>query len=84
MQTDWIDLYQMHYPDPQTPIEETLGALNDLVQQGKLRAVGCSNFTAAMIAEADAQATKLKSPHLARLERMELIEARVRGHYPCL
>lgn len=65
LQTDWIDLYQMHYPDPQTPIEETLSALHDLVQQGKVRALGCSNFSAAMIAEADAQANKLKSPHFA-------------------
>ncbi|MGA9343419.1 MAG: aldo/keto reductase [Rhodanobacteraceae bacterium] len=44
--TDWIDLYQMHEPDPATPIEETLRALDDLVKAGKLRYVGCSNFSA--------------------------------------
>lgn len=44
LQTDWIDLYQMHYPDPLTPIEETLRALDDLVRQGKVRYIGCSNF----------------------------------------
>jgi aryl-alcohol dehydrogenase-like predicted oxidoreductase len=51
--TDYIDLYQMHAPDPTTPIEETLGALNDLVHQGKVRYVGSSNFTGWQIADAD-------------------------------
>ncbi len=49
LQTDWIDLYQMHYPDPNTPIEETLETLNTLVQQGKVRAIGHSNFSAEQI-----------------------------------
>jgi aryl-alcohol dehydrogenase-like predicted oxidoreductase len=44
--TDYIDLYQVHYWDPNTPLKETLGTLNDLVQQGKIRYLGCSNFTA--------------------------------------
>jgi aryl-alcohol dehydrogenase-like predicted oxidoreductase len=52
LKTDWIDLYQLHRPDPKTPIEETLGALNDLVRQGKVRAIGCSNMTAAQVREA--------------------------------
>jgi aryl-alcohol dehydrogenase-like predicted oxidoreductase len=51
--TDWIDLYQFHFPDPQTPIEETLRALDDLVRQGKVRYVGCSNFAAWQVADAD-------------------------------
>ncbi len=46
LKTDWIDLYQQHRPDPNTPIEETLGALDDLVKQGKVRAIGCSNLPA--------------------------------------
>jgi len=46
LKTDWIDLYQQHRPDPNTPIEETLGALGDLVKQGKVRAIGCSNLPA--------------------------------------
>jgi len=46
LQTDWIDLYQIHMPDPQTPIEETLRALDDLVRQGKVRYLGVSNFSA--------------------------------------
>ena len=45
LRTDTIDLYQIHYPDPETPVDETLRALQDLVQAGKVRAVGCSNFT---------------------------------------
>lgn len=46
LRTDYIDLYQQHRPDPKTPIEETLGALDDLVKQGKVRAIGCSNMPA--------------------------------------
>ena len=43
--TDWIDLYQIHRPDPETDIDETLGALTDLVQQGKVRYIGSSSFS---------------------------------------
>ncbi|QEO10786.1 aldo/keto reductase [Protaetiibacter larvae] len=50
--TDYIDLYQIHFPDPHTPIEETLRALDDLVRSGKVRYVGASNFPAWRIAEA--------------------------------
>lgn len=52
LQTDYIDLYQLHYPDPATPIDETLAAMDALVQQGKVRYIGCSNFTGWMIADA--------------------------------
>jgi aryl-alcohol dehydrogenase-like predicted oxidoreductase len=52
LRTDWIDLYQLHFPDPDTPIEETLRALDDLIQQGKVRYIGCSNFAAWQIADA--------------------------------
>ena len=44
LQTDWIDLYQLHFPDPLTPIEETLRALDDLISSGKVRYIGCSNL----------------------------------------
>jgi len=47
-----IDLYQLHQPDPATPIADTLGALNDLVRAGKVREIGCSNFSAAQLREA--------------------------------
>jgi aryl-alcohol dehydrogenase-like predicted oxidoreductase len=53
LRTDWIDLYQYHVPDGTTPIEETLGALNELVEAGKVRFIGSSNFSAAQIEEAD-------------------------------
>ncbi|MGB8843768.1 MAG: aldo/keto reductase [Aliidongia sp.] len=52
LQTDWIDLYQQHVPDPLTPIDETLRALEDLTRAGKIRYVGCSNFAAWRIVEA--------------------------------
>ncbi len=57
--TDWIDLYQLHQPDPLTPIEETLGALDDLVRAGKIRYVGCSNLPAWQVAEAQGTARAL-------------------------
>jgi aryl-alcohol dehydrogenase-like predicted oxidoreductase len=50
--TDWIDLYQVHRPDPHTDVEETLSALSDLVQQGKVRYIGGSTFPASQIVEA--------------------------------
>jgi len=56
LRTDYIDLFQMHYPDPGTPIDETLAALDELVRQGKVRQIGHSNFTGAMIADAAAAA----------------------------
>jgi aryl-alcohol dehydrogenase-like predicted oxidoreductase len=52
LQTDVIDLYQYHRPDGETPIEETLGALDELVKEGKVRYIGCSNFTASELDEA--------------------------------
>jgi len=53
LRTDVIDVYQMHQPDPVTPIEETLGALNDLVADGKVRWIGSSNFSGAQIEAAE-------------------------------
>jgi aryl-alcohol dehydrogenase-like predicted oxidoreductase len=47
LRTDVIDLYQVHWPDPNTPIEETAAAMADLHHQGKIRAIGVSNFTPA-------------------------------------
>ena len=51
LNTDWIDLYQLHRPDPKTPIEETLRALDDLVQAGKVRFIGCSNMAPWQVVE---------------------------------
>ena len=78
LQTDYIDLYQMHRPDPDTPIEETLSALDDLVTQGKIRYIGNSNFTGWMIADADWTA---RNEHLSRFvsaqNNYSLLERRV-------
>ncbi len=52
LKTDWIDLYLLHRPDPRTPIEETLRALDDLKQAGKIRFIGCSNLSAAQLEQA--------------------------------
>src|ERR1700759_2559849 len=52
LQTDWIDLYQIHRPEPDTDIDETLGALSDLVRAGKVRYIGSSTFPASQIVEA--------------------------------
>jgi aryl-alcohol dehydrogenase-like predicted oxidoreductase len=52
LKTDWIDFYQLHRPDGQTPIEETLRTLDDLMKAGKVRAIGCSNLSAAQLEEA--------------------------------
>lgn len=52
LQTEYIDLYQVHRWDPETPVEESLSALNDLVRQGKIRYIGCSNFAAWQLCKA--------------------------------
>src|SRR2546423_10060987 len=58
LQTDYIDLYQMHRPEPDTDIDETLSALSDLVHAGKVRAVGSSTFPAESIVEAQCVADR--------------------------
>ncbi len=76
LKTDWIDLYQMHSPDPDTPIDETLRALDDLVTQGKVRYLGNSNFSGWQIADADwtaAGATRFVSAQ----NQYSLLERRV-------
>ena len=52
LQTDYIDLYQVHWPDPETPLEETMRALNELIAAGKVRYIGCSNHNSEQIGEA--------------------------------
>ncbi|MDQ0920272.1 aldo/keto reductase [Paenibacillus sp. V4I5] len=68
LQTDYIDLYQVHRFDEQTPLEETLRALEDLVRQGKVRYIGCSNYAAWQIAKAHGISGQL------RLERFESVQ----------
>ncbi len=64
LKTDWIDLYQIHRPDAETPIEETMRALDDLVRAGKVRQIGCSNFSAAQINDAEAASKTNGLAHL--------------------
>ncbi|MDN4479878.1 aldo/keto reductase [Demequina muriae] len=65
LQTDRLDLFQQHQPDPATPIEETIGALSELIDEGKIRAYGVSQFTAEQLTQADAAATGLGVPAIA-------------------
>ena len=53
LNTDYVDLYQQHVPDPEVPMAETLGALDDLVKAGKVREIGCSNFSVAQLRESE-------------------------------
>ena len=68
LQTDYIDLYQLHGHDPATPIDETLGALDDLVHQGKVRYVGCSNFLTYQLVRAIGRSETLR---LARFDSVQ-------------
>ena len=68
LQTDYIDLYQLHYYDPFTPIDETLRVMDDLIRQGKIRYVGCSNFAAWQVAEAMGAARLINTNPLVSVE----------------
>lgn len=65
--TDYVDLYQLHRPDPATPIGDTLAALADLVGEGKVREIGCSNFSAAQLQEAQ-EALKPGAPRFVSVQ----------------
>ncbi len=78
LQTDHIDLYQSHDDDTATPLEETMAAFGELIQEGKVRAIGASNFTAARLAEANAVAAKLGVPRYECLQpHYNLVERKV-------
>ncbi|WP_309065187.1 aldo/keto reductase [Microbacterium sp.] len=95
LRTDWIDLYQLHLPDPQTPIAETIDALDELVAEGKIRYYGHSNFAGWQIAEAEFTARARSTGRfisaqnhyslLARASEREVLPAVVRydlGFFP--
>jgi len=78
LQTDRIDLYPSHDDDPATPLEETMAAFGELIAEGKVRAVGASNFTAARLAEANAVAARLGVPRYECLQpHYNLVERKV-------
>ena len=80
LKTDWIDLYQEHRPDTKTPVEETLRALDDLVKQGKVRAIGCSNMPAVQLNEAHAVAEKNKlTPFVTAQDEYSLLNRAIEG-----
>ncbi len=68
LQTDYIDLYQTHYDDPATPVEETLRAYADLIQQGKVRVIGASNMTPERLVESLETSKRLKIPRYESLQ----------------
>ena len=75
LDTDYLDLLQFHVPDPETPIAETLEALDDLVRSGKVRYVGCSNFTGWMIADAHwTAATRGLTPFVSVQNQWSLLQ----------
>ncbi len=76
LQTDRIDLYQLHTPDPATPIEETLEALDELVREGKVRAIGHSNLDGAAVRAADDAATALGTVRFASAQNEYSLLAR--------
>ena len=74
LQTDHIDLMQLHIPDPDTPIEDTLGALQDLIGEGKIREIGASNFTAEQLRSAgDAAAANRLRPFASTQDEYSLL-----------
>src|SRR3954447_3303685 len=78
LETDYIDLYQMHEPDPATPIDETLAALDDLIRAGKVRYLGNSNFAGWQIADADWTArTANLAPFISAQNQYSLLNRQV-------
>jgi aryl-alcohol dehydrogenase-like predicted oxidoreductase len=76
--TDHIDLYQIHFPDARTPFEETLRALDDVVRQGKVRYIGCSNFAGWQVADAQWIAkTQHLSPFVSAQNQYNLLDRRI-------
>lgn len=68
LQTDYIDLYQAHFPDPATPVEDSLGIFNQLIQEGKVRFIGASNHSAAQLEEALGKSAELGLPRFESLQ----------------
>lgn len=79
LDTDYVDLYELHFPDPSTPIDETLRALEDMVRSGKVRYVGCCNFSTGQLSEAAlASATGHTISFISAQNRYNMLERQVR------
>jgi aryl-alcohol dehydrogenase-like predicted oxidoreductase len=79
LQTDCVDLYQIHRPDPDTPIGETLAALHELVEQGKVREIGCSNFTVSQLEDAAQAGTGLSTRFVSIQNEYSLLHREPEG-----
>jgi aryl-alcohol dehydrogenase-like predicted oxidoreductase len=78
LKTEWIDIYYLHRPDPATPIKETLGALDELVRQGKVRFAGCSNLPGPQLADAmEIARTKKLAPFVAAQDEYNLLSREI-------
>jgi aryl-alcohol dehydrogenase-like predicted oxidoreductase len=78
LDTDYIDLYQMHFPDAGTPIEETMRALDDVVKSGRVRYIGCSNYTGWMVVEAQWVARHERlTPFISAQNQYNLLDRRI-------
>jgi aryl-alcohol dehydrogenase-like predicted oxidoreductase len=73
LRTDRIDLYQLHQPDESTPIQDTLEVLNEMVQEGKVRQIGCSNFSAAQLREAAVATRPGSQPFVSVQNQLSLL-----------
>lgn len=81
LQTDWIDLYQLHWPDPSTPMEETLAALDDLIRSGKVRYIGSSNLSGWQVADAAWIArTNQLNPFISAQNEYSLLKRDIEAH----
>jgi aryl-alcohol dehydrogenase-like predicted oxidoreductase len=78
--TDYVDLYQCHFPDPDTPIEETMATLDDFVRAGKVRYIGCSNFGGSQIVDAQwAAARAASTPFVSLQPQYSLVSRQIEG-----
>jgi len=77
--TDYIDLYQLHRPDPSVPLEDTLGALDELVRAGKVREIGCSNFSADEIREGESKRRAGGARFVSVQNEYSLLERSIEG-----
>jgi aryl-alcohol dehydrogenase-like predicted oxidoreductase len=78
LNTDYLDLYQIHFPDPETPQEETMSALNDLVRAGKVRYLGHSNYSGVQTADAAwISKTKGYAPYISAQNQYNLLDRRI-------